>query len=93
MIKSNSLDFIVSNQVIEYIYNHEKVISEAFRILQKKGIFYISTVFKKWYGWYFYRSNGRWVLDPTHVREYKDTNDLMLIINNIGFKVIKEKRV
>ena len=76
-LKSQCIDLIISNQVVEHVSNDELMIKEIERILKKGGIVYVSTVFKKWYGWYFYRGNNNWVIDPTHVREY--TKDSQLI--------------
>jgi|SRR3989338_11063 len=92
MIKDGSLDFAVSSQVIEHIFAHDKVISEAHRILRLDGLFYLSTVFKKWYGWYFYRAHGKWVLDPTHIREYSSPQELSKIIHDCGFEILQEKK-
>ena len=92
MIKDGSLDFAVSNQVIEHISVQDKVMSEAYRILRPSGMFYLSTVFKKWYAWYFYRAHGKWVLDPTHVLEYDKPEELLGIIRNHGFEVLQEKK-
>ena len=92
MIKNGSLDFVVSSQVIEHISAHGKAVEEAYRILRAGGLFYLSTVFKKWYGWYFYRAQGRWVLDPTHVREYENTEELLRIVRNYRFEVLQEKK-
>ncbi len=92
MINDESLDFAVSSQVIEHISDQDRFVSEAGRILRKDGIFYLSTVFKKWYAWYFYRSLGRWVLDPTHLREYQDTAELLTIIQRRGFEVLRDRK-
>lgn len=92
MIKDKSFDFVVSNQVIEHTSAHDKVIREACRILRQDGLLYLSTVFKKWYGWYFYRAQGKWVLDPTHIREYGNPEELLKIIRNHGFEVMREKK-
>ena len=92
MIKDGSFDFVVSSQVIEHIYTHDKVVSEAYRILRLDGLFYLSTVFKKWYGWYFTVLMANGFLDPTHVREYENTEELIDIIRNHGFEVLQEKK-
>lgn len=92
MLTNESLDFAVSNQVIEHIPEGERLIKEVFRILSKNGIFYLSTVFKKWYGWYFYRCNGKWVLDPTHLKEYTDEAQLLDIIKKYNFKLLVNKK-
>ncbi len=90
-IVDESIDFLVSTQVIEHV-DDEKMVKSIRRVLRKKGIAYISTVFKKWYGWYFYRNNGKWVLDPTHIREYSSDEQLLQFIESSGFKVIKNDK-
>lgn len=92
MIDSESLDLVISNQVIEHMPEEECLIKETFRILSKDGIFYLSTVFKKWYGWYFYRCNGKWALDPTHLKEYTSENQLLDKIAKYDFKILVNKK-
>jgi len=92
MLEGGSLDFVISNQVIEHMPEEEKLLKEAFRILSKGGMFYLSTVFKKWYGWYFYRCNGKWTLDPTHVKEYTDESQLLDIIKKYDFELLVSKK-
>ncbi|MCJ7792569.1 MAG: class I SAM-dependent methyltransferase [Candidatus Marinimicrobia bacterium] len=91
-IKDNSIDFLVSTQVIEHVPSDNDMIKEISRVLSKNGIVYLSTVFKKWYGWYFNRCNGKWTLDPTHVREYTQDNQLLDVFRNYGFKIVKNKK-
>ena len=64
----------------------------TYRFVSKEGLFYLSTVFKRRYAWYFYRCNGRWVLDPTHLREYTDTHQLLDRIRKHNFKVLEDKK-
>jgi 2-polyprenyl-3-methyl-5-hydroxy-6-metoxy-1,4-benzoquinol methylase len=92
-IESNNIDFLVSEQVIEHVDDDEKMIIEIARILKKNGTAYISTVFKKRYAWYFYRCNGKWVLDPTHVREYTEDDQLLNIFKKYGFDIIESKKI
>jgi len=91
-IKDNSIDFLVSTQLIEHVQNDEMMIKEIKRALTENGIIYISTVFKKWYGWYFYRCNGKWVLDPTHLSEYTKDSQLLDIFRQHGFEIIENKK-
>lgn len=93
ILDNMSLDLAISNQVIEHIPNEEKFIKEVHRVLSKEGLFYLSTVFKKWYGWCFYRCNDRWVLDPTHLREYTDTGQLLNIIKKYNFEILENKKI
>lgn len=92
MIDSESLDFAISSQVIEHMPDEEGLLKEAFRILSKDGILYLSTVFKKWYGWYFYRCNGKWALDPTHLKEYTSETQLLDKIAKCKFEILVNKK-
>ncbi|MFH1388446.1 MAG: class I SAM-dependent methyltransferase [Patescibacteria group bacterium] len=85
-VKTSSVDFVISTQVIEHV-DDKKMVATLGRILKKNGLVYISTVFKKWYGWYFYRKDGAWVLDPTHLREYITERDLIDIFTKSGFRL------
>ena len=76
-LKDNEIDLIISNQIIEHVSNDELMIKEMARVLNNKGLIYLATVFKKWYGWYFYKCNGKWALDPTHLREYTEDKQLL----------------
>ncbi|MDD5748509.1 MAG: class I SAM-dependent methyltransferase [Actinomycetota bacterium] len=91
-LPDQSIDFLVSMQVIEHVPDDSKMIQEIARILSKDGIVYLSTVFKKWYGWYFYRCDGKWRLDPTHLREYSVDSQLLGIIKKDDFEVLENKK-
>jgi len=87
-VKSNSIDLLITTQVIEHV-DDVKMVHSIGRVVKRGGIIYISTVFKKCYGWYFYRNNGRWVLDPTHLREYMSDGELLGLFSPNKFKLIK----
>ena len=87
-LNENSFDIIISNQVIEHIQDDNLLLKEIRRILKKGGKAYVSTVLKKWYGWYFYKNDGKAVLDPTHVREYKSSDELKNLFESNGLEVI-----
>jgi 2-polyprenyl-3-methyl-5-hydroxy-6-metoxy-1,4-benzoquinol methylase len=82
-----SIDVVVSHMVIEHVEDDETMVRSIHRILKPGGSAYIVTVFKKWYGWYFYRANGKWVIDPTHLREYTDPEGLPNMIRQNGFEI------
>jgi ubiquinone/menaquinone biosynthesis C-methylase UbiE len=75
-LKSNYFDFVNSEMVIEHVPSDKKMLKEVNRILNKNGYFRISTVFKKGFSFWFYRNNGKWVIDPTHVREYSSQKEV-----------------
>ncbi len=89
-INANSIDFLITTQVIEHV-NDKKMTSTIQRVVKKGGIIYLSTVFKKSYAWYFYRRNGRWVLDPTHLREYSQDNQLLKLFKKDFYLVVNKK--
>ena len=41
---------------------------------------------------YFYRNKGRWVLDPTHLREYSREAQLLDLILASGFRVLENQK-
>ena len=90
-VSNESLDLAISSQVIEHVSSEKAFIKEVNRVLNKGGLFYLSTVFKKWYGWYFYRCNGHWRLDPTHLREYTSKKQLLNLLNEHNFQVLKDR--
>jgi 2-polyprenyl-3-methyl-5-hydroxy-6-metoxy-1,4-benzoquinol methylase len=92
MLNCVGLDLVISNQVIEHLPDEDGFIKEIYRVLSCNGLFYLSTVFKKWYGWYFYRCHGKWTLDPTHVREYTDSSQLLNIIKKYNFEVLEDRK-
>jgi len=90
-IKNNSIDFIVSTMVIEHV-DDKKMLIAIDRILKKKGVIYITTVFKKPYGWYYNRRDGKWVMDVTHLREYAKDEELMKLINKKKYSILESKK-
>jgi len=88
-VASDSIDFVVSSMVIEHVANDEDMIREISRVLRKKGIAYIATVFKSQRAWYFYKHEGHSVVDPTHVREYTNDNQLLDKLRMFGLEIIE----
>jgi 2-polyprenyl-3-methyl-5-hydroxy-6-metoxy-1,4-benzoquinol methylase len=91
-ISSESIDLLVSMQVVEHV-NQDKMLSSIFRVMKHGGLAYITTVYKKWYGWYFYRNHGKWVIDPTHLREYMEDSELLGSVGTAGLKVLESKKM
>jgi len=53
----------------------------------------LATVFKKWYGWYFYRNRAhQWVIDPTHEREYVNDSSLLVFLNKYDLVIVENKK-
>jgi SAM-dependent methyltransferase len=75
----DSFDLVLSTQVIEHVPDDRAFVEESGRILKKGGRMMISSVLRLPHGWYFYRHRGRWVLDPTHVREYRSREQFLAL--------------
>jgi len=91
-LEDNSIDVTISTQVIEHVEDDAAMAREMHRVTKPGGIMYLTTVFKKSYGWYFYRCNGKWALDPTHLREYSTDAQLVNILIAAGFDVLVNKK-
>lgn len=87
-IKDNSVDFFTSTHVIEHV-NDKKMLKAIERVVKKEGTIYIATIFKEWYGWYYYRRHGKWVMDVTHLREYGKDEELLELIDKNKFKILE----
>ena len=89
-IRNKTQDLISSTQVLEHV-DDKKLADSLNRVLKNNGIVYLSTVYKKWYGWYFYKNDIGWVLDPTHLREYSTDNQLIKLFKKDFFIIVNKK--
>lgn len=86
------LDLLYSNQVIEHLPDPDAFLKSCHRALKSGGKFYLGTVYKKTWAWYFYRNQaGQTVLEPTHLREYTEVRDLLGPVERHGFQVVDWK--
>lgn len=86
-IDSDSIDFVICTQVIEHV-DQIKLLEEINRILSPDGTVYIASLVKRWYGWWYYRTaDGKWAIDPTHLREYASKEQFEEVIKTAGFTV------
>lgn len=90
-IAKDSVDYLVSTQVIEHV-DDQKMLKAINKVLKKNALAYLSTVFKKKWAWYFYRNQNRWVLDPTHLREYTSDQELLKKIKAAKLKLITQQK-
>jgi ubiquinone/menaquinone biosynthesis C-methylase UbiE len=86
-LPASSCDFVICSQLIEHV-DDKALLLEIKRLLTEVGIAYISSVVKSWYGFYFYFSNGAFLLDPTHVREYSSVKEFTNLILKKNFEII-----
>jgi SAM-dependent methyltransferase len=82
-----SAGFIFSTQVIEHVADDRAMASEIARVLATDGRAVIGSVLRLRGAWYPYRRNGRFVLDPTHLREYTSPTQFAATFTNAGLRV------
>jgi 2-polyprenyl-3-methyl-5-hydroxy-6-metoxy-1,4-benzoquinol methylase len=81
-------DFVHSSQVIEHVENDKEMVKEMERLLSEKGVLFVSSVIKTGPMIYKYRNKGKFVLDPTHEREYKNQKEFLDLFKE-NLKLIK----
>jgi 2-polyprenyl-3-methyl-5-hydroxy-6-metoxy-1,4-benzoquinol methylase len=86
-LENEVFDVVISSQLIEHLPNDIDLLQEIWRLVKGNGVVYISSVIKKWYGFYIYRNKGRFRLDPTHVREYSSKEDFLHLLERNGLKI------
>ena len=87
-LKSKAYDFIVCTQVIEHV-DEDSLLNEIKRLLADDGKLYIASLIRKKHGWWYYRTkNGKWGLDPTHLREYASQKEFESVLKKAGFNVV-----
>jgi len=103
-LENSKFDFIMSTQVIEHV-DEDKFLHEIERLLNDNGKLYIASLVSEYgsdknymlkygwrYGWRFYRkSDGRCLVDPTHLREYESKEHFVKVIEKAGFQVIESR--
>lgn len=90
-VTTGSIDFLVSSQVIEHV-DDAKMLRAIERVTRPGAVVFLSTVQKRWYGWYFYRSPAGWALDPTHLREYRNDDELLSKVPHEAFAVLENEK-
>lgn len=87
-LPDSSFDFVICAQLIEHMENDRALVLEIKRLLKIGGFAYISSVIKKWWGFYIYFKEGSFKLDPTHVREYSSEQEFIDVTAGEGFAMI-----
>jgi ubiquinone/menaquinone biosynthesis C-methylase UbiE len=81
-------DMVYSSQVIEHVESDIKMVEKMSELLKKGGILHCSSVIKKTWAVYKYRNNGKFVLDPTHEREYRNSKEFLDLFKE-NFRLIR----
>lgn len=81
---------VVSRHVIEHVDDDEGLLCEMRRLLCQRGRLYLETPLRLRGAWYFYRNHdGQRTLDPTHVREYKSSDEVARLVERAGFRILR----
>ncbi len=87
-VPDGSIDLFISSQVIEHV--DDRAMAQAIaRVTHAGSRVYVATVFKRWYGWYFYRAPCGWAIDPTHLREYEADAELLDEFPSHQFRLVR----
>ncbi|MCX6742159.1 MAG: class I SAM-dependent methyltransferase [Candidatus Pacearchaeota archaeon] len=89
-LQNNFFDLAISTQVIEHLEDDKTFVKECKRILKEGGYLYVDSVIKKPWAIYKYRYKRRFVLDPTHEREYSSQDDFLRLFKD-DFRIISIK--
>ncbi len=88
-LPDQSFDLILCSQVIEHV-DEQALLSEISRLLKPGGVAYIASVIREKNGWWYYRTaDGKWALDPTHLREYESVTQYEGVLKSGGFHIIE----
>jgi 2-polyprenyl-3-methyl-5-hydroxy-6-metoxy-1,4-benzoquinol methylase len=92
-VPDGSVELLISTQVLEHV-DDVRMLHSVRRVLVPGGTAYISTVFKRQWGRFIWRTEkGEWALDPTHLREYTDDTQLTRLLGPAGLTLIESQKV
>lgn len=87
---SESVALAICRHTIEHVSDDRAVVAELGRVLRPGGLLYLETPLRLFGAWYPYRnSEGKWVLDPTHVREYRSVTEVGALLRDAGLTPIR----
>jgi len=90
-LPDGSADVVASTHVVEHVPDDAGYVKEMARLARPGGVVYIETPLKLKGAWYFRRNpEGGWVLDPTHLREYRSASEVHRLIEQAGLTLLSE---
>jgi len=89
--------YVVCEQMIEHVEYRPQFLQEIKRVMAQGSELRISSVVKKRWAWYFYRTKQkRWGLSPEHCIEYDSVKDFLAEIRGaegIGIRDVENKMI
>lgn len=93
-LKSASVDAVICTMVIEHVSEDKALVKEISRILKNGGMAIVTSVIKEKYAWYFRKNKtGIPVLDPTHLREYRNVDEFKKLFCDYQIEQITTKKI
>ena len=98
-LDDESVDAVVSSQVIEHLPDDRVLAPEIARILKPGGWFYVSSVIRGPHAFWLYKGKPpapeRWQLDPTHMREYASEAQFRSVLEHpqLRFDVVRSSQL
>lgn len=88
-LESKDFDFIYSWMVIEHVRDPENQLKEIRRLLKDNGVAFFATIVKRPWAIYFYRAEGKFVVDPTHLHEFSSVEEAKELCKSVNLRVIE----
>ncbi|NEM06647.1 class I SAM-dependent methyltransferase [Geodermatophilus normandii] len=90
-VEDGAFDVATASHVIEHVPDDGVFARELLRITRPGGFVYVETPVKLPGAWYFRRNpQAGWVLDSTHVREYRSAAAVNEVLAGAGLTVVAE---
>lgn len=90
-LPDGSADIVASTHVVEHVPDDAGYVREMARLARPGGVVYIETPLKLKGAWYFRRNpEAGWVLDPTHLREYRSASEVHRLLEQAGLTLLSE---
>jgi len=86
-LADESVDGVIVSQVIEHLPDDRRLAPEIARLVRPGGWWYVGTVMRARRAWWFYKVDGVRRLDPTHVREYGSSGELLRALEHPMLRV------
>lgn len=90
-LPDGTMDIVASTHVVEHVPDDAGYVRELARMARPGGVVYLETPLKLTGAWYFRRNpEGGWVLDPTHLREYRSPDEVHRLVEQAGLRLLSE---
>ena len=86
-LTSNTFDLIICSGIIEHVPDDNALLMEIKRLLKPGGVVFLLTSIRHKHSFWIYKRKGKFTLDPEHVREYKDADEILSLMKKNGFNI------